>query len=327
MNPFTYTRARDTQEAINAFQGSPAAIYVAGATDVLQLLQEDISAPGTLIDISRLPHTRIEAGPHGARIGSLARLADVADDGAIVRYYPLLAQALKETASVQIRNVATVGGNLLQRTRCLYFRDADAACNKRRPGSGCAAMHGAGRINAILGTGAHCVATYPGDMAVALMVLDAHVQLEGPDGARAVPIAELHRMPEDDPSRDTTLRPGEIITRIDLPASRFAETSAFVKVRDRATFEWALASAAVGLEMDGGTIRTARVAAGGVGTVPWPLPRVENALTGKRLSGETAAEAAVLAAEGASGSGENGFKLKLLPRVVEQAILTAGGQS
>jgi xanthine dehydrogenase YagS FAD-binding subunit len=327
MNQLTYTRARATQEAIDAFQGNPASCYVAGATDVLQLLQEDVSAPGTLIDISRLPYTQIDAGPRGARIGSLARLTDVADDENIQRCYPVLAQALKETASAQIRNVATIGGNLLQRTRCLYFRDADAACNKRHRGSGCAAMHGANRINAILGTSDHCIAAYPGDMAVALMVLDAHVQLHGPDGARSIPIAELHRIPDADPSRDTTLRPGEIITRIDLPASRFAETSAYVKVRDRATFEWALASAAVGLEMVGDMIRTARVAVGGVGTMPWALPRVEHALTGKKLSAETAAEAAALSVEGARSSGENGFKLKLLPRVVEQAVLTAGGQS
>jgi xanthine dehydrogenase YagS FAD-binding subunit len=327
MNSFTYTRARDTRDAVAAFQGSATSCYVAGATDVLQLLQDDVIAPGTLIDISRVPHTQIDAGPSGARIGSMARLTDVADDGNILRYYPLLAQALKETASAQIRNVATTGGNLLQRTRCLYFRDADAACNKRRPGSGCAAMHGANRINAILGTSDHCIAAYPGDMAVALMVLDAHLQLEGPDGARSIPIAELHRMPDDDPSRDTTLRPGEIITRIDLPASRFAETSAYVKVRNRATFEWALASAAVGLEMDGDTIRTARVAVGGVGTVPWNLPRVEQALAGRKLSGGMVAEAAALSVEGARSSGQNDFKIKLLPRVVEQAILTAGGQS
>jgi xanthine dehydrogenase YagS FAD-binding subunit len=188
-------------------------------------------------------------------------------------------------------------------------------------------MHGANRINAILGTSGRCIAAYPGDMAVALLVLDAHVQLEGPDGARSIPIAGLHRIPGDDPSRDTTLRRGEIITRIDLPASGFAEASAYVKMRDRATFEWGLASAAVGLQMDGDTIRTARVAVGSVGTVPWPLPRVENALTGKKLTAEIVAEAAALSVDGARSSGQNDFKLKLLPRVVEQAVLTAGGQS
>jgi xanthine dehydrogenase YagS FAD-binding subunit len=327
MNPFTYTRVGNAQQAIDAFQGSPASSYVAGATDVLQLLQENVSTPGTLIDISRLPYTQIDAGPRGARIGALARLTDVADDENVRRYYPLLARALQETASTQIRNVATMGGNLLQRTRCLYFRDADAACNKRHPGTGCAAMHGANRINAVLGTSDHCIAAYPGDLAVALLVLDAHIQLQGPDGSRSFSVSELHRIPGDDPSRDTTLRPGEIITHIDLPANRFANTNAFVKSRDRATFEWALASAAVGLEMDGATIRKARVAAGGVGTVPWPLPRVAKALTGKKLSAKLAADAAALSIEGARGTEANGFKLKLLPRVVEQAILTAGGQS
>jgi xanthine dehydrogenase YagS FAD-binding subunit len=327
MNRFTYTRVHDARQAVDAFQGSPAAFYVAGATDLLQLLQEDVCAPGTLVDISRLPYGQIEAGPRGARIGALARLADVANDANVQRCYPLLAQALRETASTQIRNAATIGGNLLQRTRCLYFRDPAAACNKRRLGSGCGAMHGANRINAILGTSDHCIAAYPGDMAVALMVLDARIRLQGPDGARVIPIDALHRMPGDDPSRDTTLRLGEIITYIDLPASHFATTSAYVKVRDRATFEWALASAAVGLEMDGHAIRTARVAVGGVGTVPWRLPQVENALAGKPLDAGIVAQAAALSVHGARASGQNGFKLKLLPRAVEEAILAAGGRS
>ncbi|HUB44579.1 MAG TPA: xanthine dehydrogenase family protein subunit M [Acetobacteraceae bacterium] len=327
MNSFTYTRVHNAREAIDAFLGSPASFYVAGATDLLQLLQEDVCAPGTLVDISRLPYRDVEAGPRGARIGAMARLTDVADDEAIQRHYPLLSQALKETASTQIRNAATIGGNLLQRTRCLYFRDPAAACNKRHPGSGCGAMHGANRINAILGTSDHCIAAYPGDMAVALMVLDARVQVQGPNGARVVPIDTLHRTPGDDPSRDTTLQPGEIITRIDLPANRCAGTCAFVKVRDRATFEWALASAAVGLEMQGHTIRTARVAVGGVGTVPWRLPHVEGALAGKPLRSDTVAEAAALSVRGARASGQNTFKLKLLQRAVEEAIIAAGGQS
>lgn len=325
MNPFTYTIAHEVREAINAFQAATNPLYVAGATDVLQLLQENVVRPGTLIDIGRLPLTQISAGPHGAHIGAMARLSDVADDPNISKYYPVLAQALNETASPQIRNTATMGGNLLQRTRCLYFRDAAAPCNKRVPGSGCPAQDGVNRMNAILGTSELCNASYPGDMAVALTVLDAHLEVHGPDGQRSIPIAELHRIPADDPSRDWTLRPGEVITTIILPASKFGNNTSYVKVRDRTTFEWALASAAVGLEMQGQTVLKARIAAGGVGTKPWHLPQVEQAINGRVLDADTAHVAAQLAVQGAHASGERQFKMKLLPRVVEQAILTAGG--
>jgi xanthine dehydrogenase YagS FAD-binding subunit len=315
MNPFTYAIARGETAALEAWSGNPGALYVAG---------EDVVHPELLIDISRIPLTHIEIGPKGARIGAMARLSDVADDQYVRTYFPMLCQALRETASPQVRNLATMGGNLLQRTRCLYFRDKASACNKRLPGSGCPAQEGANRMNAILGGSDDCIAAYAGDMAVALVALDARVQVRGPEGERSIEIQDLHRRPGADPSADTTLRPGEIVTEIVLPPSKFAGASAYIKMRDRATFEWPVVSAAVGLEMEGATVRAARVAVGGVGTKPWPLPRVEKALVGGTL--DAAAAAAKLSVEGATAHGENEFKLKLLPRCVERAILTAGGQ-
>jgi xanthine dehydrogenase YagS FAD-binding subunit len=326
MTPFTYAIARSETTAFEAWTANPSALYVAGATDVLQLLREDVTYPQSLIDISRLPLTGIEAGPKGARIGAMARLSDVADDRYVRTYFPLLCQALRETASPQVRNLATVGGNLLQRTRCLYFRDKASPCNKRLPGSGCPAQDGANRMNAIMGGSPDCIAAYAGDMAVALVALDARVQVRGPEGERSIAIQDLHRRPGSDPSVDSTLRPGEILTEIVLPPNRFAGASAYVKVRDRATFEWPVVSAAVGLEMEGTKVVAARVAVGGVGTKPWPLPRVEKVLAGQTLDAAVASAAAKLSIQGATAHGGNEFKLKLLPRVVERAILTAGGQ-
>jgi xanthine dehydrogenase YagS FAD-binding subunit len=326
MTPFTYAIARGETMAFEAWANSPNALYVAGATDVMQLLREDVASPEVLIDISRLPLTSIQAGSKGARIGAMARLSDVADDPYVRMYYPLLCQALRETASPQVRNLATTGGNLLQRTRCLYFRDKTSPCNKRVPGSGCPAQSGVNRMNAVLGGSPDCIAAYPGDMAVALVALDARVQVRSPDGERSIKIRDLHRMPGGNPSVDSTLRPGEIITEIVLPRSEFASASAYVKVRDRATFEWPVVSAAVGLKMEGTRIQAARIAVGGVGTKPWPLPHVEKALVDHALDAATVSAAAQLSIDGAKAYAGNEFKLKLLPRVVERAILTAGGQ-
>jgi xanthine dehydrogenase YagS FAD-binding subunit len=327
MTPFSYAIARSEERAFSAWAGNPNAMYVAGATDVLQLLQEDVVAPETLVDISRLPLTRIETGPRGARIGAMARLSDVADDPGMRTHFPLLTQALGETASPQVRNLATMGGNLLQKTRCLYFRDKTSPCNKRVPGSGCPAIDGANRMNAILGGSDQCIAAYAGDMAVALLVLGARVQTRAADGERSILLEDLHRMPGADPSVDTTLKPGEIITEIVVPANGFATHTAYIKVRDRATFEWPVVSAAVGLDLDGPTIRAAYVAAGGVGTKPWRLRSVEKALTGRKPEQDVVSAAAQSSVEGVVARGGTSFKLKLLPRVVERAILTAGGQA
>ncbi len=327
MTPFNYAIARSEDRAFGAWAANPNAMYVAGATDVLQLLQDDIVAPDTLVDISRLPLTEIDVGPRGARIGAMARLADVAEHPDVRLHVPLLSQALLETASPQVRNLATIGGNLLQRTRCLYFRDKTSHCNKRVPGSGCPAIEGANRVNAILGGSEHCIAAYPGDMAVALLVLDARVQIRAPDGTRSLMIEDLYRMPGDAPSIDTTLKPDEIITEVVIPAEGLPGRSAYIKVRDRATFEWPLVSAAVRLEIEASTVRAAHVAAGGVGTRPWRLRAVEQALIGRAFNPDMISAAAGLAVEGANAEGDRAFKLKLLPRVVERAILTAGDQA
>ncbi|MBV8869656.1 MAG: xanthine dehydrogenase family protein subunit M, partial [Acetobacteraceae bacterium] len=295
MLPFGYAQARDIGHAIQLLGRAPHAMLVAGGTDVLQLLREGVIEPAELIDLNALPLAGIEPEGEGLRVGALARLSDVADHARVRDEFPALARALEETASPQVRNMASVAGNLLQRTRCLYFRDATVPCNKREPGSGCPALDGQNRMNAILGGSAHCIAAYPGDMANALLVLDAELTVRGPEGERRLKLEELHRQPGDAPHVETTLRAGEIITAIHLPASAHARNSHYVKVRDRASFEWALVSAAAAIEVADGAVRTARVAAGGVATKPWRLPEVERRLVGRRLdeaAALTAAEAA-----------------------------------
>jgi len=324
MVPFSYAAARGIQSAFDLASRKDV-MFIAGGTDMLQLLQDDVVTPATVVDINRLPYVGIETGEHGARIGALTRLSDIADDANMQRAYPLLVQALRETASPQVRNMATAGGNLLQRTRCLYFRDKAAPCNRRAPGTGCGAMDGQNRMNAILGGSEHCIAAYPGDMAAALVALDATLHVLGPDGPRHIHIEDLHRLPEDRPDFETNLLPGEIITAIQLPSGDFAAHSHYLKLRDRASFEWALVGVAVALEMDGDTVRRARLAATGVGTTPWRLPYVERALTGQELTLQSARSASSVAAEGANPRPHNEFKVLLLKRAVERAILSAGG--
>jgi xanthine dehydrogenase YagS FAD-binding subunit len=249
-------------------------------------------------------------------------MSEVAEHPAVMRHWPVLSQALLASASPQIRNMGTMGGNLLQRTRCGYFRDTGFACNKRVPGSGCPAIEGENRMHAILGVSDKCIATYPGDMAVALNVLDAEVELTGQSGIRKVAIGDFHKEPGDTPHIETVLQPGEMITGIDVPASAAARRSHYLKVRDRASFEFALVSAAVALEIDAGSIRSARVAAGGVGTRPWRLPEVEAALIGKSADPDTLRAAADRAGEGARPAGSNGFKVVLLRRTVLRALQT-----
>jgi xanthine dehydrogenase YagS FAD-binding subunit len=325
MVPFAYAVAPDVGAALHFAISGENAMFIAGGTDVLQLLQESVVAPSELIDINRLPYTGIEVDADGARIGALTRLANVADDERIRQRFPLLAQALTETASPQVRNMATVGGNLLQRTRCLYFRDATSPCNRREPGSGCPAMDGRNRMNAILGGSDHCIAAYPGDLAVALLALDAELVVQGPRTRRRMMLAELHRSPGDTPHLETTLQQGEIITAVLVPASGLARNSHYLKVRDRASFEWALVSAAVALALDGRIVRQARVAVGGVGTRPWRLPQVEGLLIGQTLDARLARGAGDAAGEGAAPRAGNAFKVPLLQRAVERAVLTAGG--
>ncbi len=324
MVPFAYLAAPNLRSAISRATRSSRAEFIAGGTDMLQLLQERVRAPEELIDLNGLPLSDIEITADGIRIGALARMAQVVSDSRVREQFPAVTQALLASASPQIRNMASVGGNLLQRTRCLYFRDVATPCNKREPGSGCSALDGENRLNAILGGSSQCIAAYPGDLAIALLALDAKVEIAGQSGQRVIPLDELHRLPDDAPHVDTTLRPGDIITAVSISTSDFARRSCFLKIRDRASFEWALASAAVALSMDHGKIRHARIAVGGVATKPWRLRHVEQALTDRELHADLFRRVAALAADGAQPRTQNGFKAELLKRVVERALRQVG---
>src|SRR3712207_2862283 len=274
------------------------------------------------------PTLRYSDLPERLRLGAGAKRAGVAPPPAVVERFPVISEALLESASPQVRNQATMGGNLLQRTRCPYFRDVGyAACNKRAPGSGCAAVGGENRWHAVLGTSGHCIAANPSDLAVALVALDAAVEVRGAAGQRTVPLVDLHHLPGATPHVETVLEPGEVIAAITVPASPAARRSHYLKVRDRASFEFAVVSAAVALEMDGARIRQARVALGGVGTKPWRVPRVEAALAGASLDPAALGAAAALAAEGAQGHGYNDFKIELMQRAIVRAVETAGART
>jgi xanthine dehydrogenase YagS FAD-binding subunit len=322
---FHYAAASDAASALSLVGTNPDATFIAGGTDILQLLQEAVIAPHSLIDINALPYAGMQIKQDEGRIGALSRLSDVADDPGVRQHFPLLAQALLETASPQVRNMATVGGNLLQRTRCLYFRDATVPCNKRWPGSGCPARDGLNRVNAIFGGSDRCIAAYPGDMAVALLALDADLLVQNVQGERRMRLADLYRLPADTPQHETTLAPGELIAAVLLPANNAAPHSHYLKVRDRASFEWPLVSVAVALEMDGRHVCQARIVAGGVGTKPWRLAQVEEALQGRSLTPDLARTAGDRAGEGAAPRAGNAFKVPMLQRAVERALLTAGG--
>jgi xanthine dehydrogenase YagS FAD-binding subunit len=301
----------------------PDAKFIGGGTDLLQLMKDRVERPRHLVDINALPMAAIEATPIGVRIGALARMADVAEHPTIVRDYPAVSQALLASASGQVRNMAAIGGNLLQRTRCGYFRDTGFPCNKRVPGSGCPAIEGENRFHAVLGGSDHCVATHASDLAVALAALDATVEVTGPNGRRDVKLVDFHLLPGDTPEHETVLTPGELITAVTLEASALTRGSHYLKVRDRASFEWALISAAVALEVAGGQVRGARVAMGGIGTKPWRLPAVEAALVGGPPTESAFRTAAGLAIEGAHPLSGNGFKLTLLQNTLVRALRTA----
>jgi xanthine dehydrogenase YagS FAD-binding subunit len=324
MYPFSYTRVADTRAAVAA--GRQGGRYIAGGTTLVDLMRETVERPGSLVDISALPLRDITVTPGGGlRIGALVRMADAAADPKVRSTYPVIPEALELSASAQLRNMATIGGNIMQRTRCTYFRDVTANCNKRVPGSGCAALQGFNRSHAILGPSDQCVATHPSDVAVAFAALDAAVHLLGPDGQRAVPFADFLLQPGTTPEREQALRPGELITAVEIPALPRPLRSGYLKVRDRQSYEFALTSAAVALSIQGGVIRVAKVAAGGVGTVPWKLPAVEQHLLGKRPSESLWAEASQRAADGARPLAHNGFKVELLKRTVERQLRVVGG--
>jgi xanthine dehydrogenase YagS FAD-binding subunit len=328
MRPFDYVRVDDAETASRtAATGSAIATqqFIAGGTTVLDLMKLDVWAPGTLIDINGLAgqHSAITAGPHGLRLGALVRMADAAESADVLRDYPVIAQSLKLAASQQLRTMATLGGNVLQKTRCGYFRDIRwTACNKRTPGSGCAAIEGNNRQHAVLGVGNQCIATYPGDFAQALVALDAVVETVRDGRPRTLPFAELHRGPEQ-PELETALAPAEVITGFTVPAGPWTRRSLYLKVRDRQSYEFAVASAAVALELDGDRVRTARIGLGGVAYRPWRATEAEALLEGRQLNEDTAATAARAAFAGARTSGDNAYKTELGRRTLVRALLQA----
>jgi xanthine dehydrogenase YagS FAD-binding subunit len=328
MRPFDYVRVDDAETASRtAATGSAIATqqFIAGGTTVLDLMKLDVWAPGTLIDINGLAgqHSAITAGPHGLRLGALVRMADAAESADVLRDYPVIAQSLKLAASQQLRTMATLGGNVLQKTRCGYFRDIRwTACNKRTPGSGCAAIEGNNRQHAVLGVGNQCIATYPGDFAQALVALDAVVETVRDGRPRTLPFAELHRGPEQ-PELETTLAPAEVITGFTVPAGPWTHRSLYLKVRDRQSYEFAIASAAVALDLDGDRVRTARIGLGGVAYRPWRATEAEALLEGRQLNEDTAATAARAAFADARTSGDNAYKTELGRRTLVRALLQA----
>lgn len=326
MQAFAYDRPATLAQALGAAAG-PETQVVAGGTELLNWMKDGIAAPRRLVDLNGLSGLDgITADESGLTIGALARMSEIAAHPAVQRDYPVLSQALLKSASQQIRNMASLGGNLLQRTRCPYFRaEVELACNKRRAGSGCAAFEGADRSAAVFGWSEYCVATHPSDAAVALAALDATVRLHGSAGSRSVALSGFYRLPGDRPADETALEAGELITAIEVPASSVAERSSYVKVRERASFEFALVSAAVGVDLDGTTIRAARIALGGVAAVPWRLREAEGALVGVSVR-DSAALWRALESDFAEARArrENGFKIELAKRAVVAALEDAG---
>ncbi|OHV84008.1 xanthine dehydrogenase family protein subunit M [Ensifer sp. LCM 4579] len=322
MFPFTLEKPRSTEDAIAA--AASGARFIAGGTTLIDLMREQVECPDRLIDINSLPFGGIRVEGEDLVIGALARMAEVAADPNVQRLQPLIAESLIEGASPQLRNMASMGGNLLQRVRCPYFRMLDAGCNKRTPGSGCAAIDGLNSGHAILGTSDHCVATHPSDVAVALVALDATMRVKGPQGERSFPVEELFRLPGDTPHLEHTLLPGELIVEIRVPGGPHSRRARYLKVRDRASYEFALVSAAAALSIEDGVIREVRLAVGGVGTRPWRLRDCEAALVGTRPERRAFEEAAQLARQGARPLRHNQFKVELLPRTVVRALALAG---
>jgi xanthine dehydrogenase YagS FAD-binding subunit len=318
MNRFDYVRAGTVAEAVQAF--GAGARFIAGGTNLIDLMKYEVEKPGRLIDITRLPLDRIEDHAGGLRIGALATNAKVAYEDRVAARYPLLRNAILAGASAQLRNAASTGGNLLQRTRCYYFYDVATPCNKREPGSGCSAIGGMTRIHAIFGTSEHCIATHPSDMCIALAALEATVQVSGPQGDRSIPFAEFHRLPGDKPEIDTTLAPGEIIVAVDLPESRFPQHYTYLKLRDRLSYAFALVSVAAALELDGSRVKTARLALGGVAHKPWRNREAEALLEGKPATRESFQAAADLIVAEAKPQATNGFKIDLARRAIVRGL-------
>jgi len=322
MIPFQYSKATTANDAMQ--QGAaPHTSLLAGGTTLIDLMKLDVMTPTRLVDINSLPLSKIEIRPDGVRIGAMVRNSDLAHNETIKKNYAALSQALLSGASPQLRNMATTGGNLMQRTRCYYFRDTNYACNKRNLGSGCAAMEGFNRIHAVLGGSDKCIAVHPSDMAVAMLALDATVQIQGSGGTRNVPLNDFHLLPGETPQLETVVKPGELILSVTLPQMGPPKKSAYVKLRDRASFEFALASCAAALGMDGNTIKVARVALGGVATKPWLSSEAEASLTGKPANDATFKAAAEAALQQAKPSKHNAYKITLAKMAIVRALREA----
>jgi CO/xanthine dehydrogenase FAD-binding subunit len=325
VQPFEYVRATGVRQAVTAAAAGPGAAFLAGGTTQVDLMKDGVFAPRVLIDITRLPLRGVTAGHDALRVGALTTMEELAADPVITRRLPMVRESLLLAASTQLRNMATIGGNLLQRTRCRYYRDLGCACNKRVPGAGCDAMNGHHRMHAVLGTSEHCVATHASDLAVALAALDATVHTSGADGDRALPLTGFYRTPGDTPAVENVLRPGDLITEVEVPLLPEGTRSGYLKVRDRASYEFALASAAVAIHVTDGVVRDARIALGGLATVPWRCREAEDLLRGGAASEETFRAAAEAALAGARPLPGNAFKVELGKRTVVRALSVAAG--
>jgi xanthine dehydrogenase YagS FAD-binding subunit len=333
MRPFSYSRPEGIAQAVMLGAGTGQGAvdapvqYLAGGTTLIDLMKLDVMRPTRLVDIGGLATglDAIDAGPKGLRLGALAKMSAVADHAAVKRDYPVIAESLTLAASAQLRNMATLGGNVLQRTRCPYYRDTTwTACNKRSPGSGCAALNGFNRNHAILGVNENCISQYPGDLGIALMALDAQVSLRGPDGSRQIPFSTLHRDPLARPDIETTLKAGELIVGFEIPAAAWFRHSVYVKVRDRASYEFAIASAAVAVDVSGDSVRNVRIALGGMAYRPWRALAAEQFLTGKPLNEVNALATADVALRGAVTQGHNSYKPHLAQQTIVRALMQAG---
>ncbi|HEY0749439.1 MAG TPA: xanthine dehydrogenase family protein subunit M [Steroidobacteraceae bacterium] len=332
MRPFVFERAADLPQAVKlgaaTGQGETDAPtqFLAGGTTLIDLMKLEVLRPQRVVDLGpvRASWTGIDFTPSGMRLGAFAKMSTVADDARVLSQFPVIAQSLQLAASAQIRNMATLGGNVLQRTRCPYYRDPSwSACNKRVPGSGCAAIKGFNRNHAVLGVDDTCISQYPGDFAIALIALDAQVELTGPEGSRRIPFASLHAPVQSQPHIETTLKPGELIVAFQIPAGAWTRRSLYLKVRDRASYEFAIASAAVALALDGETVREARIGLGGMAYQPWRSQDAERMLVGRPLTESGAAAAAAAALKGAMSHGNNDYKPELARRTIVRALLEA----
>ncbi len=323
MRPYDFAVARTVDDALG--RSTDGSAYLAGGTTLVDLMKLEVLTPQHVVDINNLPMRGVRDDPQGLHIGALERMSDVAAHPTVAAGYPMLVQALQASASPQLRNMASIGGNLLQRSRCGYYRDTATPCNKREPGTGCSALHGENRMHAILGTSDSCVSTHPSDLAVALVALGAAVELQDRSNTRSVPVADLYRLPGDTPHIEFDLRPGELITGVAVPRLDWARRSTYIKVRDRASYEFALASAAVAVDLQGSTIRDVRLAVGGVGARPWRLTAVEDALRNQPLRQDVVEAAAARAVADARPLAHNGFKVTLVQRTIVRAVMSLGG--